>query len=149
MNDRERDDDVAVNEWRAKFDEHIDSGGCLEAAQAASEERERTETRRGVVRKIGTAMATVVGIGATSETVQAAPEWPVTPHATTAYCTGEIKPECIAAVATSTGTRYGCIWEPTHLTCVPCATSLLGSGIMAPDDCCEGGTWVQPGEDHE
>lgn len=40
----ERNDDdssVAVNEWRAKLDKHVDSGGCLEAARAASEERER------------------------------------------------------------------------------------------------------------
>lgn len=83
------DDTVAINEWRAKLDEHIDrsggAGGCLEAARAASESREReresdrTETRRGVVRKIGTSMAAVVGLRGASETVEASPEWPMTP----------------------------------------------------------------------
>lgn len=48
MTDTDRDDDggVAVNEWRDRLDEHLDSGagGCMEAARAVSEERERENT---------------------------------------------------------------------------------------------------------
>lgn len=129
------DDDVAVNEWRAKLDEHLGSGGCMEAAQAASEERERenTETRRGAVRKVGMAIGTVMGLGVASETTKASPSWPVTPMSTSAYCTGEVDPECIAAVASGTGGCYACVCSNRRIRPVyPVRPRSLARGLWPP-----------------
>lgn len=147
MNDRDR---PGIDEWRAELDEHLGSGGCMEAAQAASEERERenTETRRGVVRKVDTAMASVVGLGASTDTVQAAPDWPMTPMSTAAHCTGELADDCLATAGNTMAACYPCRATRQYHACVACASALLVASVISADECCKNGEWVRPGEEH-
>lgn len=140
MTDRDR---PGIDEWRAKLDEHLDSGGCMETAQAASEERENTDTRRGVVRKVGTAMATVLGLGATSEPIRASP-LPFNPAPTVEgyYCSGEVDVGCARNVVEDSGIAcFPCVYTPNPGTCVPCVGYLVFNGPLGDGECCTGGEW--------
>jgi hypothetical protein len=136
------EDDSALEEWQARLTAHAgDGGGCLETAQAAAHERE--ESRRGVVKGLSALLATF-GLGATASTpVSANPHAPGTPSVGTTYtCTGTVDIDCIKAAAAGTGGCWGCVWKPSHLTCVPCAMALVAAETFGRTECCKGGEWV-------